>query len=100
MIKILFASSVVASLISLNVSAASISTSEVEIVQKKWGEGIVEIGKAKNERKAAIEHIEEFYAFDDGQVLFKPTLASVDQFRGALLTKSGKGCSHPTELTR
>lgn len=31
---------------------------------------------------AAIEHIEEFYAFDSGQVLFKPTLASVDQFRG------------------
>lgn len=46
------------------------------------GEGIVKIGKAKDARKAAIKHIEKFYAFDHGQVLFKPTLASVDQFRG------------------
>lgn len=62
--------------------AGSISTAEVEAAQKGWGEGIVKIGKAKDPKKAAIAHLDEFYAFDHGQVLFKPTLASVDQFRG------------------
>lgn len=63
-------------------SASVITTAEVEAAQKAWGEGIVKIGKARDARKAAIEHIDQFYAFDHGQVLFKPTLASVDQFRG------------------
>lgn len=31
---------------------------------------------------AAREHIETFYAFGESSVLFKPTLASEDQFRG------------------
>lgn len=71
------------SLVALNANAGSIiTTAEVEAAQKGWGEGIVKIGKAKDPRKAAMEHLQEFYAFDDGQVLFKPTLASVDQFRG------------------
>ncbi|MET2851035.1 hypothetical protein ABXV24_04065 [Vibrio owensii] len=72
----------ISSFLSLNAHGASISTTEVENAQKAWGEGIVEIGKAKDPRKAAMEHIEKFYAFDEGQVLFKPTLASTDQFRG------------------
>ncbi len=73
---------IITSLISLNVYADKISTAEVEAAQKGWGDGIVKIGKAKDARKAAIEHLNKFYAFDHGQVLFKPTLASVDQFRG------------------
>ncbi|MFZ3421323.1 hypothetical protein [Vibrio harveyi] len=80
--KTFFLSAAIGSILSLNAFAASISTTEVEQAQKEWGEGIVEIGKARDSRKAAIEHIEKFYAFDSGQVLFKPTLASVDQFRG------------------
>ena len=72
----------IASLGVSNVYTGSISTVEVEAVQKAWGEGIVKIGKAQDPRKAAIEHLDEFYAFDHGQVLFKPTLASVNQFRG------------------
>lgn len=71
-----------ASLGAANTHAGSISTVEVEAAQKGWGEGIVAIGKAKDPKKAAIKHLDEFYAFDNGQVLFKPTLASVDQFRG------------------
>ena len=70
------------SLASFQVSAGEITTVEVEAAQKGWGEGIVEIGKAKDARKAAVEHLDKYYAFDNGQVLFKPTLASVDQFRG------------------
>ena len=73
---------IMTSLISLSVNADKISTAEVEAAQKGWGEGIVKIGKAKDARKAAIEHLNKFYAFDHGQVLFKPTLASADQFRG------------------
>ncbi|MBC6428464.1 MAG: hypothetical protein GDA55_04450 [Cellvibrionales bacterium] len=62
--------------------ASRISTAEVEAAQQGWGEGIVKIGKAENPRKAALEHLDQFYAFDQGPVLFKPTLAATDQFRG------------------
>ena len=72
----------IASFSTFNVSAESISIAEVEAAQKGWGEGIVKIGKAKDPKTAAIKHLDMFYAFDQGQVLFKPTLASVDQFRG------------------
>lgn len=71
-----------AALFAFNAHADSISTTEVEAAQKAWGDGIVTIGKAKDARKAALAHLDKFYAFDDGQVLFKPTLASADQFRG------------------
>lgn len=73
---------VLTSLAAFNVYASPISTMEVEAAQKAWGEGIVHIGKSADPRKAAIEHLDKFYAFDEGQVLFKPTLAYVDQFRG------------------
>ena len=72
----------IASSAAFNVNAGAISTAEVEAAQKGWGEGIVKIGKARDARKAAIEHLDKFYAFDHGQVLFKPTLAATDQFRG------------------
>jgi len=53
--------------------------------QKAWGEGIIKIGKVfldKGDYKAAAEdHIDEFYNYQDGQVLFKPTLAAQKQFR-------------------
>ena len=63
-------------------TASPITTQEVEAAQQAWGNGIVTIGKAKDPKKAATYHIDKFYAFDHGTVLFKPTLASVDQFRG------------------
>ena len=61
---------------------------EVEVVaaQKAWGEGIVHIGKVFTDggdyEKAASDHIQNHYAYDLGMVLFKPTLASEEQFRG------------------
>nr|WP_010131522.1 hypothetical protein [Microbulbifer agarilyticus] len=61
---------------------SSISKEEVLAAQKGWGEGIVKIGKAEDPKQAAIDHIDKFYAYGMGPVLFKPTLASVDQFRG------------------
>lgn len=65
-----------------HVYAECISKADVEAAQKAWGDGIVKIGKAKNSKQAAIEHLEKFYAYGYSPVLFKPTLASVDQFRG------------------
>ncbi|MEL6782540.1 MAG: phosphoribosyl-AMP cyclohydrolase [Pseudomonadota bacterium] len=51
-----------------------------------WGEGIVAIGDVHTAggdyREAARQHILDFYAYGEDIVLFKPTLASDDQFRG------------------
>lgn len=62
-----------------------ITEREVVAAQKAWGEGIVKIGKVYTEggdyAAAAAAHIDRFYAYDLSLVLFKPTLASVDQFR-------------------
>ena len=63
-----------------------IALEEVERAQRAWGEGIVGIaathlgGGAYVERARA--HIDALYAYDHTQVLFKPTMASHDQFRG------------------
>ncbi|MFP4518349.1 MAG: phosphoribosyl-AMP cyclohydrolase [Oceanicaulis sp.] len=63
-----------------------ITAAEVEAAQQAWGEGIVAIGQVHTEggdvEAAARDHIEQFYAYGERPVLFKPTLASDDQFRG------------------
>jgi hypothetical protein len=62
-----------------------IGEQEVADIQKSWGEGIVKIGKVYVEKgdfkAAATEHINMFYNYQEGTVLFKPTLASEKQFR-------------------
>ncbi len=64
---------------------AMITQAEVTAAQKAWGEGIVAIGKvhtAKGDVKAAAtKHINQFYAYGEKPVLFKPTLAAKQQFR-------------------
>ncbi|WP_395338476.1 phosphoribosyl-AMP cyclohydrolase [Ningiella sp. W23] len=80
--KKVLATAIGLSLFSATVSAAAITTKEVEAAQQAWGNGIVTIGAAEDPRAAAIAHIDKFYNFGEGTVLFKPTLASVDQFRG------------------
>ncbi|MCF8380965.1 MAG: hypothetical protein K9H49_15430 [Bacteroidales bacterium] len=71
-------------------STLQISEQEVLDAQKTWGEGIVQIGavySANEDYSAAAEqHIDELYGYNLGTVLFKPTLASVIQFR---TTKEG-----------
>lgn len=65
--------------------AAAITEGEILDAQKAWGEGIVKIGKAYLEsgdyKAAATQHIQEFYNYQEGTVLFKPTLAAEKQFR-------------------
>ena len=64
-----------------------ITVEEVDAARQAWGEGIVAIGKTFTEegdvKAAATDHINKFYNYgDDATVLFKPTLAAQDQFRG------------------
>lgn len=64
-----------------------ITAEDVTSAQRAWGEGIVAIGAAftggEDYRALAGEHVRRFYNYEPGStVLFKPTLASEDQFRG------------------
>ncbi|MEM7572157.1 MAG: phosphoribosyl-AMP cyclohydrolase [Bacteroidota bacterium] len=67
-------------------SSECITEAEVVEAQEEWGEGIVRIGKAFSDnadyKRVATEHIQNLYGYDLSSVLFKPTLASVEQFRG------------------
>lgn len=62
-----------------------ITLADVEDAQRKWGDGIVRIATAHstggNYTEIATKHVEHLYAYDLSQVLFKPTMASIDQFR-------------------
>ena len=63
----------------------AINEQEVLEAQKAWGDGIVAIGATfleKGDYKARAEqHIKALYAYEQGDVLFKPTLAAHQQFR-------------------
>lgn len=78
-----------------------ITEDEVVKAQQDWGDGIVKIGlvyvNKGDYKEAATEHIQKFYNYNEGSVLFKPTLASEKQFRtdfeGALSYFIGKNLS-------
>lgn len=67
-------------------NGAPITTEDVEAAQKAWGDGIVAISathaKGGNYEQRAREHLDTLYNYGNGMVLFKPTLAAEDQFRG------------------
>ena len=62
-----------------------ISLKDVESIQKKWGDNLVELGKLKGDfdacKKESKLMIDSLYGFDEGEVLFKPTKAKDQQFR-------------------
>jgi len=66
-------------------AAAHITEDDVLKAQKAWGEGIEKISQVFMDegdyKKAASDHIDTLYAYGISEVLFKPTLASSDQFR-------------------
>ena len=68
-------------------SAPALTADKVTEFKTAWGEGIVSIGSihtAGGDYKAAAKkHIQQFYAYGKTRVLFKPTLAREDQFRGS-----------------
>lgn len=87
MLKIVTITSAVTLLASMGAAtAADLTPAKVTEMQDAWGDGIVEIGSiytAGGDYKAAAKaHIEKFYAYGKEDVLFKPTLAAADQFRG------------------
>jgi hypothetical protein len=63
----------------------AITKQDVLDAQKAWADGIVAIGEVYTNEgdysARAAEHIKNLYAYDQSEVLFKPTLASDDQFR-------------------
>lgn len=60
----------------------TVSIDDVTAAQSAWGKGIVAIGGASDPGKAALDHLENLYGYENGQVLFKPTKAAENQFRG------------------
>jgi hypothetical protein len=63
-----------------------ITKEDVLEAQKNWADAIVHVGKTYLEGAdyVAVAHdlIDRLYAYDEGTVLFKPTKARSDQFRG------------------
>lgn len=86
-------------------SSECITEREVVEAQKLWGEGIVRIGKVFTDNgdysKEAADFIQDMYGYDLSSVLFKPTLASDDQFRSsfdaALSYFVGKNEAYPED---
>lgn len=68
-------------------AVAPITEQDVQAAQQAWGDGIVTIGKTYQDKgdysAAATQLLDQLYAFDEGEVLFKPTKAAEDQFRGS-----------------
>ena len=62
-----------------------ITKEEVLNAQKKWSDGLLDIGKSysvnADYKLESANYLSKLYAFHMGEVLFKPTLASVQQFR-------------------
>ena len=62
-----------------------ITKEEVLSEQKQWSDGLLNIGRLNSEsadyKQVAANYLSELYGFHMGEVLFKPTLASVQQFR-------------------
>ena len=66
-------------------SRKCITRKEIIETQNIWGNAIVDIGKTSQNggdfKGLAEETIDNLYAYNEGNVLFKPTLASEQQFR-------------------
>lgn len=62
-----------------------ITVEDIEQAQHAWGNGIVAIAAAHRDggdfAARAHAHVERLYAYGLSEVLFKPTLAAVEQFR-------------------
>jgi hypothetical protein len=62
-----------------------VTVTDVENAQQAWGEGIIAIAEAHRTGgdyvQVARNHVDTLYAYDLTTVLFKPTLAAIEQFR-------------------
>ena len=63
-----------------------ITKEQVIKAQNQWAQGVIEIGTVKDDsacKKCTIDFLEDLYFFEIGPVLFKPTMASSQQFRSS-----------------
>jgi hypothetical protein len=82
-----------------------ITKQEVVEAQQAWSNGLIHIGNVFMEKgdyiAAAKQHIESLYGYTMGEVLFKPTLAALKQFRttpeGALSYFVGGNPDYPED---
>ena len=82
-----------------------ISKDAILIAQNKWAQGLIAIGKQKENiseaSKIATEVINTLYAYDSEKVLFKPTKAKDEPFRpsfeGALSYFVGRDLNFPED---
>ncbi len=62
-----------------------ISEMEIKLVQNAWSQSIIGIGGAhknnRNYKDLAKRHVQNFYGFDEGQVLVKPAYVRDKKFR-------------------
>lgn len=67
------------------VVSENITKTDIANSQKKWGDGIVKIGKTFEEKgdykKEASNMIKDLYNYNSGDVIFKPTKAYKERFR-------------------
>jgi hypothetical protein len=65
--------------------SSNMTMQDVLDTQQAWGAGIVHIGQVKTSGgdyvQAATDHIRKMYDYEEGAVMFKPTLAAVAPFR-------------------
>jgi hypothetical protein len=65
---------------------STVTLAMVTAAQKSWGDGIIAIAKSYTDggdyEQVARDHINNLYGYAQGDVLFKPTLAANEQFRG------------------
>ncbi len=68
----------------INYTSEEISK-KISDIQEKWANSVIEIGKAYLDKKDYVNLTENFiddlYNFQQGKILFKPTKASLKQFR-------------------
>ena len=64
-----------------------ITKDQVMSAQEEWGAGVVKIGSLQGKRAECEAYTSDFlderYAFETGQVLFKPTKCADEQFRAS-----------------
>jgi hypothetical protein len=83
--SLVLAASLILSANQLVHASSSISKEEILAAEKTWGDAIVEIGKVYSAggdyKNLAAQYVDNLYAYDESNVLFKPTKASEVPFR-------------------
>ena len=65
-----------------------ITENDIQMAQKKWGDSLIKIGSLKSEPNSCRDYatltLKKLYAFERGEILFKPTKATDIAFRSDL----------------